>query len=234
MAPPGSPTPPPLKPGSTPKPRARTVKDRSTGTVPPNPEQSDTVRENLNAPAPFTKKEQQQASDVAGIYTLVGVLTGAVRKDIGEQIVENSQEAADAWVTLGQRNPRVKAAIDSMTSASVWAAVLAVHMRMLAPAISIPVMARSKPEEPTQSPVDMERWMADNGFTPDPAAMELAMQMMAGQQPRGNGGPTDTVSVKTDGNGHPVGSAEYQAPPMDPASYPFPMDSGPPRGRDGE
>lgn len=229
MAPPGSTPRAPLKPGST-QPRARTLKDRA-GTVPPD-EPSNRVRENLEAPAvSFTKKEQQQVDDLTGMYSLIAVLTSAVRKDVGVQIMENGKEAAEAWVTLGQRNPKVRAMIDSMTSASVWAAVLAVHMRMLAPAISIPVMTRTATPTP---PPDMEQWIREaTGGPADPAALDLAMQMMTGQQPAGTGGPTDTVAVSGNGSA-PIGSAEYKAPPMDLSEYPFPMDASPPHGRDGE
>jgi hypothetical protein len=147
-------------------------------------------------------------------------------------MITGADVAGTAWIDLGRRNPKVKAYVDSITSASVWAAVVSVHMQMLSPAISIPFGGPPTPPSSSGSPI----------FSPDFSSDEVlrqAAEMMMQSQP--NGGPTDTVSVKTvpsrEVNGDaPIGSAEYHAPPI-PISpdtpfeaYPFPVNSAPPQG----
>jgi hypothetical protein len=221
MTPEATPLRAPLKPGSGASKRpARTVKDRSES-VPLT--DTDTVRETS---IPFTKTEKQMVDDLSGLYTLIGVAVGVANRDVATAIVENGEDAAQAWVTLAQRNPKVKAMLLSMTAATVWGAIVAVHLKMLSPAIAMP--GREPPVVQQPGFQVMPDFM---GEPLNPDAVDLAMQMMAGMRDTETGGPGDTIRVPGNGNGSaPIGSAEYVPPPMDPADYPFPLDSSPPQG----
>jgi hypothetical protein len=106
-------------------------------------------------------------------------MVGLVRSDIGTSIIHNGEDAADAWVELAAKNPRVRKALEDLTAASVWGAVVAVHVRMLMPAIA-PVLGVQKSAAETVAA----------GFQAQ--AMDMAMEMMAGM--RGTGEPAvDTV-----------------------------------------
>lgn len=159
-----------------------------------------------------TKKDNTLASDLSQLYTLTGVMVGMVRPELAESIVENADDAATAWVELSNRNPKVRKALEDLTAASVWGSVVAVHMRMLAPALvgvigggSVPKPVNppqpvNSPHAPAQDPTDpIEAQLAFMRET-DPAAYELAMQMMAGSRDGGTGGPGDTVRT----NGQPA------------------------------
>lgn len=137
-------------------------------------------------PTAAQKKDEVLKQDLAQLYTLAGVMTSLVRADIGNSMVEHGEEAADKWIELAQKNTRVRKALEDLTAASVWGAIIAVHVKMFAPAIAfLPT------PEPSTAAADAS-WSAGMEF--DPNAMDLAMQMMNGL--RGTGEPAvDTVTV---------------------------------------
>jgi hypothetical protein len=134
-------------------------------------------------PTAAEKKDDVLREDLAQLYTLGGVMISLVRPDIGNSMVEHGEEAAARWVELAQKNSRVRKSLEDLTAASVWGAVIAVHVKMFAPAIAfLPKPGDPQPEQPAEF----------MGMPLDPNAADLAMQMMASMQ--GDGKPmADTL-----------------------------------------
>lgn len=89
-------------------------------------------------PKPTPKPRIHKSTSVtisAGIeelYTSLGLLVSVVNQRDGEAIVENAARAAEAWDRAAKKNPRVKAALERMLTASTLAEVLAIHMAIAA------------------------------------------------------------------------------------------------------
>jgi hypothetical protein len=137
-------------------------------------------------PTAAQKKDEVLREDLAQLYTLGGVMLSLVRPDIGSSMVEHGEEAAERWVELAAKNTRVRKALEDLTAASVWGAVIAVHVKMLAPAIAfLPTPAPKTPAPKTGE---------GRSMVLDPDALDIAMQMMNGL--RGDGTSiADTVTV---------------------------------------
>jgi hypothetical protein len=132
------------------------------------------------------KRDEVLTEDLVQLYTLGGVMVSLIRPDIGSSMVEHGEQAAISWVELAQKNTRVRKALEDLTAASVWGAVIAVHVKMFAPAIAVLPKVTETPRTDTDGVPIPDLF--------DPGAMGLAMQMMNGM--RGGGDPiADTVRV---------------------------------------
>lgn len=191
---------------------------------------------------PFTKKENLQAKSLSRMYRVMALVISPINNAVANQIMENADEAAVAWVELARHDNRVKSAINYMSSAGIWGDVLGVHIEMLAPAIALPILQRTGMSMPvTQNVQPVEHWAEpEPNMSAEGLAAELAMEMMRGQAPNGSGGPTDTVTVSDPPEYNPdippmppIGTAEHlqwvrQYGSFDPDSYAFPADFRPP------
>jgi len=180
------------------------------------------------APPPLTKREKDQASDLAGLYMIIGTIVMPFRKDIATRVIASSDEAGYQWVMLARRSTKVRNYVESLTAASVWSKVVAVHVKMLAPGIVIP-FGGTEPDVSSDQ-LDFDQFF--NSMTDEQMnqATAMAMQFMQSQPVNDNGESAPVENVVTDSAGHPIGSAEYKAPPMNPQDYPFPMNAQPPDG----
>lgn len=168
-------------------------------------------------PPPATKKDEQLAADLAGTYTLVGMMVSVADPTLGTSIVVNGPEAARAWVELGARNPKVRASLESLTRASVWGAVISVHLRMMTPIL--PGFQRTEEESPEPERVFVAPPAAadtTNGHVPDYGVSTPAPA---------------PVSWFTSKAGIPS-PADLGVQVANPDTFPFPTDSSPPNGTD--
>lgn len=103
-----------------------------------------------------------------GLYTTIGMTVLATAGDdptryAGEHIVNMAEPAADAWIDLGNQNPKVKAALVKFSEGTAAAAIIGIHVTMLAP------------------------FLLAKGMIPERIGMVLAPQMFVATDSNGNG-----------------------------------------------
>lgn len=173
-----------------------------------------------------TKKDAELQGDLAGMYRMCAMVGMMFNRELAQSVMDHADDAADAWVQLAQRNPKVKKALVDMTTASVWGGVVSVHIAMFAPAVTGVFTGTQSPVTPTHEqdaetyrayssppppdPTGAEVMMSDDTVeaqlaflqATDPGAYAMAMKAMG--RDIGRGGPGDTVATR--GNGTPVAS----------------------------
>lgn len=149
---------------------------------------------------------------VERMYMIVGTMVAPfgrfvpVLKPLGDNLKSFSEEAAEAWIELAQEDPKVRKALEQLTSASTWGNIVGVHVAIIGSSIPGPMsqyaeaMNSGSSEQRTQpSPEDILRSMGASEEEVE-QAMSVASQMMAQGPPmpardEGTGGPGDTVHV---------------------------------------
>lgn len=74
-------------------------------------------------------------------YQMIGTVLGVAAKTqfqsmAAQNFIESSGAAADAWVDVAEKNPKIKAALLKFTSGTAMAQVVSVHVTMLLPVLS--------------------------------------------------------------------------------------------------
>ena len=82
---------------------------------------------------------------------------GAIDATTGDIVVldqrSGAEKAADLWMTAGERNPKIKAALKRVTEGGALAEIFAFHLSLLIPFLpGIPGLAFLAPAMPTTSP----------------------------------------------------------------------------------
>jgi len=157
------------------------------------------------APRGRVTKTDMLREDLARFYLMAGTMVRPfgrfypVLTPVGDNLKEFSEEAADAWIQLAEKDARVKDILISMTGASVWGNVIGIHLAIFASALpgALPMFAGPSPSGPT----DEDIMNAFGNLSPEEIA--LARQFAAGMQEQdvpardhSTGGPGDTVRVQ--------------------------------------
>lgn len=210
-----------------------------------------------------TKAETLEVK-VARMYNMFGTMLSPMGRfypalgPLGSNLKELSGEAAEAWVELAEQDKRVKDALESLTSASVWGNVIGVHFAIFSAALpggEIAVQAM------TQSEYDISAMFESMSPAEQAAAQALAARLTGTPddrpaRDRSAGGPGDTVRAAPAPEYDPTATpGPTAAPPVqqamavatppagivsaeqlgvqspgDQGGHPFPADPSPPNG----
>lgn len=149
-----------------------------------------------------TKTETLEVK-VARMYNMFGTMLSPMGRfypalgPLGNNLKALSDEAAEAWVELAEQDKRVKDALESMTSASVWGNVIGVHFAIFSAAIPGGDIAAAAMD----GEAAMQAMFESMSPAEQAAAQELAARMMGTPEgvparDRSGGGPGDTVAAK--------------------------------------
>ena len=89
----------------------------------------------------YTKLYRDLAEAVESSYQMVGMVAGMAARDEFQRaaavhIINQSGVAADAWIDLAEKNPKVKAALQKFVSGTASAQLLTIHLTMFAPLLA--------------------------------------------------------------------------------------------------
>lgn len=116
-------------------------------------------------------------TELAGTYSTIGMAVAGIgisKKDggiagTGAALVNHAEAAADAWLDLADRNPKVKLALMRMTEASAIGALVTVHMAILMPLLADRGVVPPSIAAAMGVKLAAEQTQSENGNTP-PAA----------------------------------------------------------------
>jgi hypothetical protein len=79
--------------------------------------------------------------ELEGNYQMIGTVLGFAAKTGMQQaaavnFVESAGAAADSWVDVAEKNPKIKAALLKFTSGTAFAQVISIHFAMLTPVLA--------------------------------------------------------------------------------------------------
>jgi hypothetical protein len=165
-----------------------------------------------DTPRRLTPTEQKLRDDISRFYMMVGTIIRPFGRwipflqPIGDNVKIFSQDAADAWIDLAKKDPRIKEKLEQWTSASAWGSVIGIHFAIAMG--SMPEKAAQTMEammNPGEDPLDFARKM---GATDQDIEQILKM---VGQD---IGGPGDTIQS----NRSPVEAQPIQDEPRSKAA----------------
>lgn len=93
-------------------------------------------------PSPSTGRPRTPAmraleARVTEMYALAGMGAFAVGDQIvSNSILQNAESCADAWITLAERDPKVKRILERLTQSSAWGGVVMAHLGIAIPILS--------------------------------------------------------------------------------------------------
>lgn len=90
---------------------------------------------------PLSRDNKKLATNLGEYYQLGGIAITQFGLKIGDEavsltgvnFVNSSEEISEAWVRLGEKNPKVKAALKKFTEYSALGTVVAVHIAAFSP-----------------------------------------------------------------------------------------------------
>jgi hypothetical protein len=212
-----------------------------------------------------TKAETLEVK-VARMYNMFGTMLMPMGRfypalgPLGQNLRTMSDDAAEAWIDLAEQDKRVKEALESMTSASVWGNVIGVHFAIFSAALPGGEIVAAA-YDVGDGEIDIAALFGQMSPAEQAAAQALAAQMVGtpAETPardRSTGGPGDTIvaapapqydpaAPATDTAAPPVQQSTVSATPAgivsaaqlgvqspgDQGGHPFPTDSTPPSGR---
>lgn len=95
-------------------------------------EHNDILTTPVMPPAPPKgKRKTALRTSLEGMYATAGTLVYVADQQTGTVILEQGPKCAEALDELAQKDPKIKAALESMLSTSAWGAVIAAHLPIL-------------------------------------------------------------------------------------------------------
>lgn len=94
-----------------------------------------------SAPRSRATKADVLQREIASMYNMIGVMLRPFGRfypslgPIGENFQSLSDDAAEAWIQLAQKDKRVMEMLESITSASTYGSVIGIHLAIFASAI---------------------------------------------------------------------------------------------------
>lgn len=86
----------------------------------------------VTQPAPTSKKRNTALkSQLEGIYGMAGAVLFPIDPQTATVILSQAPQCAEALDDLARKDPKVKAALESLLSTSAWGAVIAAHLPIL-------------------------------------------------------------------------------------------------------
>ena len=88
-----------------------------------------------------TTRNDRLRDDLSQMYSMFGIGVAGLGAGIGDNgiagvgmaMLSTADDAADAWMELAERNPKVRERLEQLTSASALGGIIAVHFTMLTP-----------------------------------------------------------------------------------------------------
>lgn len=92
-------------------------------------------------PRPRSPQDRKLAASIAEMYQAAGMIGYGIAQQKQDQglgqtsanIMENSEAIAEAWMDLADKNPKIKAALKSITEVSAIGAVVGLHVTCVLP-----------------------------------------------------------------------------------------------------
>lgn len=228
----------------TPKPKKAATKGRSQPST-PKAERGSSARESSSAPrtAPRSRATKVDVlhEQVRLMYSMMGTMLTPFGRfypalgPVGSNMRELSTEAADAWIELAQKEPRVMDALVSLTAASTWGNVIGIHLAILSAAIpggGYASQVVNQPQDPSEDIAEAWRQGRSMGMSDEEIEQAISQTMGTPMPARETetGGPGDTV--RTGGTPVPAGivSPEELGVTQFGEDQIMPTDTAPPNG----
>lgn len=80
---------------------------------------------------PPKRRNSKIKTQMEFMYTGVGAMVMPFDMQVGQVIIQNADNCAEAWDALAKENPKVKKALESMMQASAWSMVISAHLPIM-------------------------------------------------------------------------------------------------------
>lgn len=227
---------------------------RERDTSPPSSSEASSASSRSRTTSGRTTKIDILRDQVARMYMMLGVMVRPfgrfypVLEPVGENFQSLADDAAQAWIDLAEKDPRVMQMLVSLTGASVWGNVIGIHIAIFASALpgGTYISQMAKPPADTGDPVKDSYYEQGRAMGLTDEEIEVAMSTAMGNEvpvrEQSSGGPGDTVRT----GGASAGGLATAAPPVSKSAIVtpdqlgvtqvgddgsmFPTDASPPNG----